>query len=645
MRRNIFSIFAAALMILNLSGCSPFADVGIDATQEADAPPLLGSGGGLVGGSMPPKYDTQQYLQNWMAKTEQIHDKKLKEITFPASHDAGTWEFQNEISDDPDAMLAKELISRGDSLNSWIQGLEFKAAGYNIKLGSKLGSIANDVTNKINTTVLDAIKLLSQATDKNLTQQLNTGIRWFDLRIDLTDKGVYTHHFLLGVRMEDALNQVLDFVKSTNGEIVVLEMSHYSPKDEGKYNNFVQTVNNKLGSYAYKETEGNPFLKTYNEITANGSKSRVILISDGAPAADTSGMLWTSEKLGIAGSYANKSCSKAMIDDQVAKLGARDQSKVFALWLNLTGSKEELAQKTTSNIIATTLDGLYNLISPALNDLPVVDIDGWCVYDPIFGTKLFCVPGTYVNPNDEVKKLFKGLLQDKINELFDINTIMSAIGVTQSPTQQDQACIDENKNKPWSSLKQLSDKVSPNIQTILEGNFQDPSQGYNRLSVIYADYIEPAGLVAEAISYSKMPGRDTIGEFYRPTQTRCLNSGGYWFLNYNPAECENYWDKAMKLCFSDLPTKQDWLSLLQSCGATIPSNANFCDEIESHPGADLVRGTTPGLAACMNKKGFNHSVSYWSNIKNRCVMKYYDDDMWRIDRTFYDPKEVAVRCR
>ncbi|HEX9111182.1 MAG TPA: hypothetical protein VF845_06850, partial [Terriglobales bacterium] len=233
------------------------------------------------------------YFANWMgreaARADAFGKKPLREITLPASHDTGTWSFKSEISNDPEAVAGYMKVPL-DAITA-IPDLLFgeigkvKIAGYSIPIGT---SLYNDLKEGLLSAVYDTLRPLSQATRRNVAQQLSDGVRWLDLRIDLpSGGGAYTYHFLRGVDMAGVLDDVAAFLKSSKGEIVVLEMSHFTMdlftkelQDEAartaKYNAFADMVDNKLGAYQYKWVgQTTTFLTSYDNLIAaapQGSK-------------------------------------------------------------------------------------------------------------------------------------------------------------------------------------------------------------------------------------------------------------------------------------------------------------------------------------------------------------------------------------
>lgn len=408
---------------------------------------------------MPP-----DYLGNWMHKTPEIHGKLLREITFPASHDAGTWKFERDISPEPEAKILRLLQEAPgklfDLLPSWLH----------VKLKRP------EVLNLTTSIIYPAIRGLSMATENPVGQQLNDGIRWLDLRVYLKQDGsAYTHHMLTGVNMSEILSSLRAFLESRPGEIVFVEMSHFiedeSLAPQPAFDRFASNVYEQLGNYAYKKAfQGNsisnrPLDQKYEDIfdpdnSVGTNHSKVVLIMDsGNDRSQFNDIFWnydelTEKDMKIANQYANKSNREDMIRDQKAKFAeAKNNDRLFALYLTLTAQPDDCVV-----IVAT------DLVSAVLKLL------GFPSYTP------------HVVISEASKAIWWALTQV----------------VPGLPHE------DITWDKDWTTLKELSGKISSDLDSILIGEFQTLTEPKNRISVIYGDYIERTLLVDTAIRYSRL---------------------------------------------------------------------------------------------------------------------------------------------
>lgn len=390
----------------------------------------------------------ENYYRNWMAAETAIHDKKLREITLPASHDAGTWDFLDELSNDPEADFVKSKLAKFDNED--------------LKFGSVVGLFhvidLNDRKGTIKRKAREAIRPLARATDRNIKQQLDAGVRWLDLRIDLRGGDAYTYHFLTGVRMAGVLDSVAEFLATTQGEIVVLEMSHIAPSKEkdassvANYAKFTTMVQSKLGEYLYSSVDddgtrrGKLMNRTYKEIV--GTKSKAIVIMD--PLDSTTNVtdygFWSSTDVRFTGSYANMSNVESMLTDQTDKFKKHGVTP-FKLFMTLTGQRNELQDRVT-----------------------------YPIYE-------------YLAHEGDVEAAlwFQGI--------FDKNDLKAYF---------DNKGLSYREPSGWRSLFDLSEEINRNLQAKLE-DIQPTTKDVNLISVIYADYVGRTYLVDTAIRYSRMP--------------------------------------------------------------------------------------------------------------------------------------------
>ncbi|KAK6542742.1 hypothetical protein TWF694_006683 [Orbilia ellipsospora] len=154
----------------------------------------------------------------WMS-TLAIQGMKLSDLYIPGTHDSQAYAFQHILS----------LIQYPDIAFLWTFDYTLPApsdgsfdpiSGRPIHLGPVLGDY-----------VMNSIIHVSRAQSRDLTTQLNGGIRHFDLRVyyDPSDDTFYSQHGLRAVpKLVDLLTQVQNFIASnpTAQELIVLDISH-----------------------------------------------------------------------------------------------------------------------------------------------------------------------------------------------------------------------------------------------------------------------------------------------------------------------------------------------------------------------------------------------------------------------------------
>lgn len=404
--------------------------------------------------------------RNWMTLTPEIRDKRLTEITFPATHDSGTWTLMDEISPEKETKKLSEGLNNIDNVVDEIA--EIKLAGISLKLDAGITQVLRDDAKEI---FYEATKDLARCTDNNIGQQLDQGIRWLDLRIYLRDGGPYTHHALTGVDMNSVVDPIQNFLATTKGEILVVEMSHFVG-DDGNYDDFINNMRSKLEDYSYQkkiengEVTNNPFDKTYEEVVGETPSSKVILIMDGEPDdkdAESDLVFWKYDQLGIKTGeydYSNTTDGEKMISDQLEKFNkAKSAGDTFTLWYTLTSNGDDATDIVISRM-AEELPG--KLVSDLMAWLP----------DDIKNNRFY-------NVEEELTKKVTAIVKKYFTQ----------------------------KAYDYKSIKELSQRVNPDLQKTLEEKFQSTSTGNNNITVIYADYFENTLLVDTAIKYSSLPSR------------------------------------------------------------------------------------------------------------------------------------------
>lgn len=91
------------------------------------------------------------------------------------------------------------------------------------------------------------IKLWAKTQNKTITQQLNLGIRYFDIRIEEYKKKYYSVHSLLSIPLNDILDDIIIFITNHKTEKIIIDINHlYNITDYDKLENYLL---NKLNNY------------------------------------------------------------------------------------------------------------------------------------------------------------------------------------------------------------------------------------------------------------------------------------------------------------------------------------------------------------------------------------------------------------
>lgn len=134
---------------------------------------------------------------NWMGDNiSKLGNKSLLDITIPGTHDSGAFNLTDRLmpGDQPDNI--EQLI--------WVAEHLFKPVG-------------------------DVIRAWATSQDRTFTQQLEGGIRYFDVRAgwDAKTNSWRAFHLVIGNPVFDLLREVKTFLDTHPKEIVILEVSHF----------------------------------------------------------------------------------------------------------------------------------------------------------------------------------------------------------------------------------------------------------------------------------------------------------------------------------------------------------------------------------------------------------------------------------
>ena len=442
-----------------------------------------------------------QYYSKWMTFSTKIHDKPLREITFPAAHDAGAAGFSNTLATCGDTEQYKSYVNLADSIKSFTD--PFNVLGVNF---------SGFATSDLSTTVSDALdvfypktKGLATATDLSIGDQLRRGVRWLDLRVNLrkgssNTSAAYIYHSLISQNMDDVLSQIKSFLSDTqskSGEIVVLELGHFADDYDDNslypYDMFMQSVFNKLGDSVYScDKSVNPMNLKYNQVVSD-SKSKVILLTDVADLPkkvkkvvtnsaynpETNRSLFTYAQLAIHNSsgkdstgnpyysYSGKTSLSEMTADQTAKFAvAQKKGDIYTAWYTLTGTEDEYTAIVANPMIKGIIADLALRILPGLNFLkfPGVDVRG------------------------EVRDFLSNKLFDSFN-YYD--------------------------EPDYDTLRELSQRLGGHARETFEKNFQSlyNPYGHNDMTVLYFDaFYYNTDCIDVAIAYSRLPQKGKEGK-------------------------------------------------------------------------------------------------------------------------------------
>ncbi len=375
----------------------------------------------------------------WMEETTAIHAKALRNICLPCAHDAATANLQDIKTDD-----------NGEDIAGFMNAL--KSIGDDI---AKTGiGIIIDIPLWLSNNLFGVLKGLGRAQSQSIAEQLDGGIRGFDLRVYYYEDNdtFYSYHGALGEEIETVLNELEAFLSSRPGEILYVTFTHSRHVDtQALKDRLTGMIQTKIGGYAYQRDGSNDttlFDQTYNDIIGQGTAgSKAIIIYSEAVGTE----FWPNSYSGqtknskIYGHYSNTTDIDEMISGQVSNYDdAVQNSYPFSLFMTLTPQESDVYARVAAAVAGPL----------AVAALPVAAI-------PFYGWGV----------------------------LAAIEVLCAALAIYGAALS-------------WQTLEDLTEKLSPDLATLVDDNFV-PDSGPNVVSLVWCDFYEKSGVVDMAITLSQ----------------------------------------------------------------------------------------------------------------------------------------------
>ena len=251
----------------------------------------------------------------WMeSEYNVLANKKLREICLPGSHDAGAYRFSR-----------------------------------------KLTSCADDILKIVPKNI---VKNYALAQEMDIAEQLNAGIRYFDLRPYCENGEFYIHHSLVGVKMESLLQDFSSYLSTIKKELIIIKVSHFCNFNSEQHKVLAYMFYHHFNNYLYKGTGSIPETE-FGTFVNDGPC--VILWYENSTVCDS----WDGfyRNIGVYDRYSNTEDYNSMKDDQLAKLKSVGGSsgRLFLLSWTLTpdedvnlatavGSLRKLSEEANRNL-------------------------------------------------------------------------------------------------------------------------------------------------------------------------------------------------------------------------------------------------------------------------------------------------------
>lgn len=254
--------------------------------------------------------DDSQY-SNWMADLYQDNnDVRLRDIAIPGTHDAGTF-----------------------SIDS-----------------------------------IGIIKDVAMTQSRDLCQQAQDGIRYFDLRVrnmDDDNRFIIVHAFVKGDELSAVLDPLFEFAKSHPKEILILDFQELNDfEDGGDVTRFNQYFLNKFSSLLISRHANNQPVNAANiKISDSWNSNRnIIVLAKDQKVLDSSEYYWHRAS-NIDSPWANAATVadlKAHQDEQIRKFQNSDKFYVSQMQLTFMGSGDLFSKFTSLDNLADKANAHLN---------------------------------------------------------------------------------------------------------------------------------------------------------------------------------------------------------------------------------------------------------------------------------------------
>mmetsp|Transcript_3489 Transcript_3489/g.7979 ORF Transcript_3489/g.7979 Transcript_3489/m.7979 type:complete len:418 (+) Transcript_3489:230-1483(+) len=261
----------------------------------------------------------------------------------------------------------------------------------------------------------------------SIAEQLQAGVRYFDLRVDYDPETstFRAFHLLFGLRIEDILVQMKEFISDHPTEIIVVEMTELlSPSaTAGVKQNLAQTILDTFGSALLPASDSLP---TVGDMQSAGTTVIVTVKDDDVNSF--SELIWSSN--GIRNTFANSVDLQTMIDYNQERLGEFGTASDRFLFNKLSWILTPDSDYIKKSILGGSLFDLAKEANPALKDFAArtagTQLGDILIVDYVETSPLFDVL-ELSSKSDGVFVAESGACVDKATSLFAILTL-SVVG-------------------------------------------------------------------------------------------------------------------------------------------------------------------------------------------------------------------------
>eukprot|EP01083_Nonionella_stella_P064912 169645_1 len=206
-----------------------------------------------------------------------------------------------------------------------------------------------------------------KAQSMSITHQLESGIRFLDVRTCLCEGELVTCHTLKGINIAIVFNQLLSFLEAHPREIVIIQMIHFYAMDQSHHRDLVEYIHNKLGRRLLPMTKCGSSI-TLSEMVDTGHQVIVIYQN---PPAEFNRFLWTNSHKVFQSIWANKQDCKSLkevLDDVVKQYqSSRAHDRFWVTQCVLTPNVKTVRDSLLKSIVPKRLKDFAEFLNPVVS--------------------------------------------------------------------------------------------------------------------------------------------------------------------------------------------------------------------------------------------------------------------------------------
>lgn len=268
---------------------------------------------------------------------------RLDQVTFPGTHDSGTWELG------PDSPIAPDADTQ-----QFVLDLQKNFAG------------DAERTALFNSVVAGWMK----AQGRDFTKQLEFGIRYFDLRVYSHGGVLYLVHTMYQTKLESALADIGAFVSAHPSELVVLYFQHFYAMSDSDHQQLIASLRSTFGDALMGSTT--PLSVTVKAL--QDSRQRVMVVYGEDAYAGANADLWPASTLDLPWPQGKETADEVLAFLQQELARPHSDTRLFGLLGTITPDEKIVMEGLKSQFSGDTSDAPRTLeqLAATINQ-PFVD--------------------------------------------------------------------------------------------------------------------------------------------------------------------------------------------------------------------------------------------------------------------------------